>query len=421
MRELSVSTLLRYLKNKLDTDEKLQKISVSGEISNYHRHFSGHLYFTLKDEYAAISCVMFKSAAVSLRFEPKNGDKVLVYANTSIFESSGQLQLYVLKMEQKGAGDLFARYEELKKHLSEAGKFDPAHKIPLSVKYPDKVAVLVGEASAAMSDIRITFSRRWPLTKVDFYPVLVQGESAPADIMDRLQKVDAMGYDAIILARGGGSFEDLFCFNDENLINTIYDLKTFIITGIGHEQDFTLADFAADLRAATPTASVELITPNISDVRNETDDLYGRLLQAILDRLDYGRMNCDYLLERLSYYQKTLHNITIQIDADTDRIRQNILYRIASERDRTDHLLSEIRSKADFKLNEQFYLHKRLHTLLEAYSCKNVLKRGYTLIIQDGKVIKSKRSLKHSEFDIHFADGILKAIERDTDGTGNEI
>ena len=324
-------------------------------------------------------------------------------------------------MEQKGAGDLFARYEELKKRLSEAGKFDPAHKIPLSVKYPEKVAVLVGEASAAMSDIRITFSRRWPLTKVDFYPVLVQGESAPTDIMDRLQKVDAMGYDAIILARGGGSFEDLFCFNDENLINTIYDLKTFIVTGIGHEQDFTLADFAADLRAATPTAAVELITPNISDVRNETDDLYGRLLQAILDRLDYGRMNCDYLLERLSHYQKTLHNITIQIDADTDRIRQNILYRIASERDRTDHLLSEIRSKADFKLNEQLYLHKRLHTLLEAYSCENVLKRGYTLIMQDGKVIKSKRSLKHSEFDIHFADGILKAIERDTDGTGNEI
>ena len=421
MRELSVSTLLRYLKNKLDTDEKLQKISVSGEISNFHRHFSGHLYFTLKDEYAAINCVMFKSSASSLSFEPKNGDKVLVYANTSIFETSGALQLYVLKMEQKGAGDLFARYEQLRKRLTEEGKFDPSHKKTLSVRFPERIAVLVGEKSAAMSDIRITFQRRWPIATVDFYPVPVQGESAPAEIVKTLLKVDPMGYEAIILARGGGSFEDLFCFNDETLVNTIYDLKTFLITGIGHEQDFTLCDFAADQRAATPTAAVELITPKINDVKEEVDALADRLYQGLTEKLDYSRMNYDYLLERLTHYQKQLHSITIGIDADILRIRQDILFRIREYRERTDHMVSRMRSKADFRLNEQFYLYKRLNTLLEAYSAENVLKRGFTLVLQEGHVVKDKASLKKQGFEIRFADGTIEAEERSTDGEGNEI
>ena len=421
MRELSVSTLLRYLKNKLDTDEKLQKISVSGEISNFHRHFSGHLYFTLKDEYAAINCVMFKSSASSLSFEPKNGDKVLVYANTSIFETSGALQLYVLKMEQKGAGDLFARYEQLRKRLTEEGKFDPSHKKTLSVRFPERIAVLVGEKSAAMSDIRITFQRRWPIATVDFYPVPVQGESAPAEIVKTLLKVDPMGYEAIILARGGGSFEDLFCFNDETLVNTIYDLKTFLITGIGHEQDFTLCDFAADQRAATPTAAVELITPKINDVKEEVDVLTDRLYQGLTEKLDYSRMNYDYLLERLTHYQKQLHSITIGIDADILRIRQDILFRIRGYRERMDHMVSRMRSKADFRLNEQFYLYKRLNTLLEAYSAENVLKRGFTLVLQEGHVVKDKASLKKQGFEIRFADGTIEAEERSTDGEGNEI
>ena len=214
MQQISVSALLRYLKNRLDSDDNLQKIYVKGEISNFHRHFSGHLYFTLKDEKAAISCVMFKSSAVSLRFDPKNGDKVIVYANTSIFEASGQLQLYVQKMTLDGLGNLYARYEALKIKLAEEGKFAQEHKKEMPFIYPDRIAVLVGDKSAAMSDIITCFQRRWPLCKTDFYPVLVQGELAPASIIKQLKKVDDLGYQAIILARGGGSFEDLFCFND---------------------------------------------------------------------------------------------------------------------------------------------------------------------------------------------------------------
>ena len=389
MQEITVSTLVRYLKNKLDTDNNLQKVLVSGEISNFHRHYSGHLYFTLKDETAAISCVMFKSAASSLNFEPKTGDKVVVCANTSIFETTGQLQLYVLKISLDGLGDLYAKYEALKRKLDEDGYFNEEHKRNLEKTYLDRVAVLVGDKSAAMSDIKTTFLRRWPLCNVDFYPVLVQGNTAAENIISKLKEVDKLNYDAIILARGGGSFEDLFCFNDETLVKTIYNLETFIITGIGHEQDFTLSDFVADKRAATPTASVELITPNIYDVYETINDYSNRLEELIESSISDRRMRFDYYFEKLSNYSNKLKNIELTIDNKMNTI-SNCIAR---------------------KIDNSKLLLKRYETLLEAYSCNNVLKRGYTLVIQDNKVIKKKENLKNKEFEIKFVDGSVKARE----------
>lgn len=411
MLKLSVSSLLRYLKNKLDTDDNLQRIYVVGEISNYHRHNSGHLYFTLKDESAAISCVMFKSAAASLAFEPKTGDKVLVLANTSIFEVSGQLQLYVQKMSLDGLGDLYAKYELLKKKLSEDGYFDEDHKKQLDVEYVDKVAVLVGDKSAAMSDIKTCFERRWPLASVDYYPVLVQGSSAASDIVSKLKQVDSLDYDAIILARGGGSFEDLFCFNDENLVKTIYNLKTFIITGIGHEQDFTLADFVADLRAPTPTAAVEFITPDLMDVIDLINDYEDRVYSSLSFIYDNTAMKYDYLLERLLHFQDLLSNISDNIDNDVLRIKQSILHLIDIYNENIKYSNNFLSTRLNFKLNEKKLLYKRLNTLLDAYSSSNVLKRGYSLIIQDGKVVKSKKKLKDDIFEVKFHDGSIKAIE----------
>ena len=412
MQQLTVSSLLRYLKNRLDTDNNLQKIYVSGEISNYHRHFSGHLYFTLKDESAAISCVMFKSSAATLSFEPKNGDKVVVYANTSIFETSGQLQLYVRSMKPEGLGDLYARYEALKKKLTAEGKFDDDHKIELEKTYIEKVAVLVGDKSAAMSDIRTTFARRWPLCKVDFYPVLVQGNDAPADIIAKLLEVDKKNYDAIILARGGGSFEDLFCFNDENLVNTIYDLKTFIVSGVGHEQDFTLCDFVCDLRAATPTASVELITPDIRDVMELIDEYENDLKDNLINIYEKKRMNFDYTIERLLHFQKHLENMKDNIDADIDKIRKSIIYTLNYSNEKIEHITSQMSMRLDFRLNSEKLAFKRLNTLLEAYNAENVLKRGYTMVLQDEKVVKKKAELLNKEFQIKFMDGTVNAIGR---------
>lgn len=389
MQEVTVSTLVRYLKNKLDTDNNLQRVLVSGEISNFHRHFSGHLYFTLKDETSAINCVMFKSNASSLTFEPKTGDKVIINANTSIFEATGQLQLYVLKISLDGLGDLYAKYEALKAKLDGEGYFDIVHKKQLSKKYIEKVAILVGDKSAAMSDIKTTFKRRWPLAIADFYPVLVQGNDAPPQIINKLNEVDKLNYDAIILARGGGSFEDLFCFNDENLVKCIYNLNTFIVTGIGHEQDFTLADFVADLRAATPTASVELITPNIVDVYQDIENYKTSIIDSI-DRIVQDRnMKLDFYFEKLSNYQNHLNNIELGID----------------------NKILTIKNSIERKLDTNKLLLKRLQTLLEAYSSENVLKRGFTLVFQDGKLIKSANKLDKKEFTIKFKDGTIKAKE----------
>ena len=411
MQQISVSALLRYLKNRLDSDDNLQKIYVQGEISNFHRHFSGHLYFTLKDEKAAISCVMFKSSAVSLRFEPKNGDKVIVYANTSIFEASGQLQLYVQKMTLDGLGDLYARYEALKIKLAEEGKFAQEHKKEMPFIYPDRIAVLVGDKSAAMSDIITCFQRRWPLCKTDFYPVLVQGELAPASIIKQLKKVDDLGYQAIILARGGGSFEDLFCFNDEDLVNTIYDLKTFIISGVGHEQDFTLTDFVADLRAPTPTAAVELLTPDIEDVNLEVEAYEDRLHELVKRKLSDRMMMLDYLNQKLLNYGNHFKVMANEIDNTLLKIRNDLIHKIELTRNDIDHSMYDLKVKLDFRLTDSRSKHERLDTLLKAYNVENVLNRGYVLVSQNDKLVKYKKQLKDEKFTIRFADGNIDAQE----------
>ena len=416
MQQLSVSSLVRYLKNRIDHDSNLQKVYVSGEISNYHRHFSGHLYFTLKDEKASISCVMFKSAAASLYAEPKTGDHVLIYGNVSVFEASGQVQLYVLRMEPDGLGSLYIQYEALKQKLAQEGKFEDTHKIPISTIYPQKVAILVGDRSAAMSDIRTAFARRWPLCQTDYYPVLVQGEEAAADIIEKLLIIDPMNYDAIILARGGGSFEDLFCFNDERLVNVIYDLQTFIVTGIGHEQDYTLADYVADMRAATPTAAVELITPDIEDVRDEISAMEEEMYAALLNGMNMKQQNYDRLTDRLFHYRTRFTRLSLKIDHKIEKIRQILRYVISDRCKMIERFEEDFAFKLDLRLNDAKMTLKRLNTLMEAYSCENVLKRGYTLVLQDDKVIRKKSELEKKGFKIRFSDGVIEAIERENHG-----
>ena len=388
MRPISVTTLVRYLKNKLDSDEALRSVQVSGELSNFRKTSSGHLYFTLKDENSAISCVMFKSKAYSLSFVPENGNKVICSGSISMFEASGSLQLYVNTLKLDGIGDLYRQYEELKNKLFNEGLFDDEHKKEIPTLYPSKVAVLCGKDSAAMSDIKIQFNRRWPLCEVDYYPVIVQGSEGPSSMIKTLKDIDTLDYEIIVLARGGGSFEDLFCFNDERLVRTIYNLNTFIITGVGHQQDFTLVDFVSDRRAPTPTGAIEMITPNIDDVLDSIDDLSYRLNKSIdllitnnKDKLiqlsnnkyfkdpsllvDKVSLLLDYKIERLKRFSNKLDNYQLQIDKEVDRM---------------DLLL-------DIKLNKKRNELDRLNGLLKAYSCENTLKRGYALVYKDNKLI----------------------------------
>lgn len=388
MKPISVTTLVRYLKNKLDSDEALRSVQVSGELSNFRKTSSGHLYFTLKDENSAISCVMFKSKTYSLSFVPENGNKVICSGSISMFEASGSLQLYVNTLKLDGIGDLYRQYEELKNKLFNEGLFDDNHKKVLPTLYPSKVAVLCGRDSAAMSDIKIQFNRRWPLCKVDYYPVIVQGSEGPSSMIKTLKDIDTLDYEIIVLARGGGSFEDLFCFNDERLVRTIYNLNTFIITGVGHQQDFTLVDFVSDRRAPTPTGAIEMITPNIDDVLVSIDDLSYRLNKSIdllitnnKDKLiqlsnnkyfkepsllvDKVSLLLDYKIERLKRFSNKLDNYQLQIDKEVDRMGLLL----------------------DIKLNKKRNELDRLKGLLKAYSCENTLKRGYALVYKDNKLI----------------------------------
>lgn len=388
MKPISVTTLVRYLKNKLDSDEALRSVQVSGELSNFRKTSSGHLYFTLKDENSAISCVMFKSKAYSLSFVPENGNKVICSGSISMFEASGSLQLYVNTLKLDGIGDLYRQYEELKNKLFNEGLFDDDHKKALPTLYPSKVAVLCGKDSAAMSDIKVQFNRRWPLCKVDYYPVIVQGSEGPSSMIQTLKDIDTLDYEIIVLARGGGSFEDLFCFNDERLVRTIYNLNTFIITGVGHQQDFTLVDFVSDRRAPTPTGAIEMITPNIDDALDSIDDLSYRLNKSIdllitnnKDKLiqlsnnkyfkdpsllvDKVSLLLDYKIERLKRFSNKLDNYQLQIDKEVDRMGLLL----------------------DIKLNKKHNELDRLNGLLKAYSCENTLKRGYALVYKDNKLI----------------------------------
>ena len=389
MNSISVTTLVRYLKNKLDSDDALSGVLVSGELSNFRKAVSGHIYFTLKDENCSISCVMFKSKASFLKFDPKNGDKVLVQGSISLFEASGQMQIYVNSLRLDGIGDLYARYEELKNKLYLEGLFNGEHKKEIPSKYPLKVAVLCGDNSAAMSDIKIQFKRRWPICKVDFYPAIVQGVQASNDIIEKLLKVDEKDYEIIVLARGGGSFEDLFCFNDENLVRTIYSLNTFIVSGVGHEQDFTLTDFVADLRAPTPTGAIELITPNIVDVLRETDDLTVQLNDLMSERIECIKDNLDtlsnnkYLLNPMLLIDKT----SLKLDYYLERIN-NFSNRLSTIDKDIDNILSNLSIKLKIKLNKRQNDLDNLNSLLNAYSIDNTLKRGYSLVYKDNMLLK---------------------------------
>ena len=411
MNKISVSTLVFYLKNKLDNDQNLSSVYVSGELSNFKYASSGHLYFTLKDNKASISCVMFRSSASKLNFIPKNGDKVLVSGYVSLFETSGQVQLYVNNLSLDGLGDLYRQYEELKNKLASEGFFDDFHKKENKFLYPSNIAVLTGKDSAAMSDIKIQFKRRWPLANVDYYPILVQGVDAPSNIIKTLLKVDKLDYEIIVLARGGGSFEDLFCFNDENLVKTIYNLNTFIISGIGHEQDFTLCDFVCDQRAPTPTAAVELITPNIKDINDYLDLLPSKMKNSVKNKLNKCQSgfnlyknnkylkNGNLLIEKenlkLDYYRQKLLNFSSQINTINIKIDN---YKLLLDT-KISNIINNSKKEIDTYEN-----------LLKAYSVDNILKRGFSITYKNGKLIKDSKSLKvDDEVDIKMIDGIKKA------------
>lgn len=259
---LSVSTLTKYIKYKFDQDPHLQSILLKGELSNFKKHSSGHLYFNVKDKNSVISAMMFKGNASKLTFDPKEGDEVLLEARVSVYERRGNYQIYVNKMEIDGIGNLYQKLEQLKEKLNKQGIFNQNHKKAIP-RFPKKIAILTADTGAAIRDIHTTIDSRYPLVEKISISTLVQGINAKNDIIEKIKYADTLGVDTIILGRGGGSIEDLWNFNEEEVVRAIYECHTPIISAVGHETDFTLSDFVADMRAATPTQAAVIATPEI--------------------------------------------------------------------------------------------------------------------------------------------------------------
>jgi len=407
----SVSKLNSYVKARIDSDAFLHGIMLKAEISNFTAHGSGHCYFTLKDEKSRISCVMFASNVRSLDFPPTNGMMVLVKGNVSVFETSGQYQLYVTAMSQDGLGDLHIKYEKLKAKLAEKGYFDQNIKKPIS-KYPLRIGVVSGAKTAALEDVRNTIVRRWPVCEVIEFHCLVQGADAKHQIANSIKLADEQNLDVIIIARGGGSIEDLWAFNEIEVCDAIYACSTPLISGVGHEIDFTICDFVSDMRAATPTAAAELATPNIQEVsaylkniRSKLNDNIEFKLQNLAMKLDYNRQYLNRIDEVISRKELQLKAIKQQINYLYSQFMTNTQSKLKENSDRLNSFVSDnLRTKSE-KLDLQI-------TKLQGLNPLGILSRGYSVTKNsEGKSIVSYRDVKPSEsINIRVSDGIINAL-----------
>ena len=382
-RYLTVSALTKYIKYKFDNDTHLTDVLLEGEISNFKHHSRGHFYFTLKDDGAQISAMMFQSYTSKVKFEPQDGMKVYVRGTITVYEASGVYQIVVKEMKSDGVGDLYLAYEKLKKELQEAGYFNPEHKRSIP-RLPKVVGVITSPTGAAVHDIINTIGRRFPLCKLILYPALVQGEGAKESIVKQISKANEDNLcDVIICGRGGGSIEDLWAFNEKIVAMAIYNSKIPIISAVGHEVDFTIADFVADKRAATPTAAAEIATPSVDNLKEYLSQAMSRIshnINIILNDKKTQIMHLDRSLDNLKPITK-LQNMKKELDFYVKRLNMLITSQL-NDRNSHYHLLNE---------------------KLKALSPLTIMDKGYSIPYVEGKVVRSVKM-------VHENDNITLAV-----------
>ena len=366
----TVSQVNQYIKSLLDRDRELTALYVRGEISNYKAYPSGHHYFSLKDGEGAIRCVMFKREAMSLRFRPENGMKVIAFGRVAVFPRDGQYQLYCTSLTPEGVGDLHLAFEQLKQKLYAEGLFDPAHKKPIP-RFPKRIALITSAAGAAVRDMLRILGARWPMAEVFLLPVRVQGAEAPGEICAAITWANQHQVaDLIITGRGGGSMEDLWAFNDENVARTIYHSAIPVISAVGHEPDVTIADFVADLRAATPSNAAELAVPDQNEVAVWLHQMEGRLAQAMGRKLESARKDLDR--------------------AARCRALQDPMNYVDDKRMVLDYQREKLAAGLNAALNRERQRFGQLASKLDALSPLKVLGRGYAIPRKaDGGVVRS--------------------------------
>lgn len=394
-RYITVTTLNKYLKNKFDTDPNIQTLGLKGEISNFKGHTRGHLYFTLKDEGSRINAVMFSTYASKLNFVPKDGMKVLVVGRISVYEPTGGYQIYVNEMISDGVGNLYLKFEELKKKLSNEGLFNQEHKKPIP-KFPKKIGIVTAPTGAAIRDILSTIKRRFPSTETILFPALVQGELAAPDIVKQIKRADEYNLDVLIVGRGGGSIEDLWAFNEEIVARAIYDAKTPIISAVGHEIDFTISDFVSDLRAPTPTGAAEMAVPNIIDVKNFINQLNIRLNKDISNIIEFNKKRLD---NYKTNYVLTNPLATFEIkEQKLDTLIDNLNNKIKNILDNNKKRLDNIKknytiNNPDTILNRYNNTYELLLNKLNLLNPLNILSKGYSVVKKDNNVIKNIKDI----------------------------
>ena len=387
---VTVTQLNKYLKDRFDEDENLNAVLVKGEISNFKNHYTGHLYFTLKDENSLIKCIMFKSYAEKLQFKPKDGMKVMVFGSVSVFERDGVYQIYCKSMLEDGMGDIHEKFEQLKAKLEAEGLFSQSHKKTIPM-YPKIIGVLTSQTGAVIRDIINVSSRRNPNVYIRLLPVPVQGPGAAEQIASKIKLMNEKKLaDVLIVGRGGGSLEDLWPFNEEIVARAIYESEIPIISAVGHETDFTIADFVADLRAPTPSAAAELAVPDIYELKQKIQNYQNRYKEALKKKIEVMKLKFEKIMKSRVFTDPTRKIIDNSIILD-DYIK------------RLEKAITETQKHKKNKYNE-------LIAKLDALSPLKTLIRGYSIVEKEGKIIKSAKQVnKLDEISIKFIDGKIQA------------
>lgn len=409
---ITITELSRYLKGKFESDENLRKVYIKGEISNFKAHTRGHFYFTLKDETSRISAVMFASNTRVLKFTPVDGMKVLVTGRVTIYEATGGYQIYVEDMLEDGIGNLYVAFEQLKEKLSKEGLFNKEHKRPIR-RIPRKIGIVTASTGAAIRDILTTIKRRYPVCETILFPSLVQGSDAASDIVKKIEIANTYDIDTLIVGRGGGSIEDLWPFNEEIVARAIYNSKVPVISAVGHEVDFTIADFVADLRAPTPTAAAELAVPDINTIITYLDTAKTRSYNTLLNiiennRLKLHKLEDSFVLKRpTAIYEVKEQNLDNLID------KLNRIIKVFIDNSKVE--LFKYQNSYVFNNPEIIYKFKKQNLeniigKLEVLNPMNTLKRGYAIIKKEDSVISSIKKLnKDDEIKINVSDGTIDA------------
>ena len=386
---ISVTELNKYVKNKVAEDEFLNNVYVKGEISNFKHHYTGHMYFTLKDENSLIKCIMFKTSTATLNFTPKDGMKVLVLGTVAVFERDGVYQIYCKAMQEDGIGDLYKEYERLKKSLEAEGLFASEHKKKIPYM-PKTIGVLTSKTGSVIRDIINVSTRRNPNVHIRLFPIPVQGKGAERKIAEAIRIMNEQKLaDVLILARGGGSIEDLWPFNEEIVAREIYDSEIPVISAVGHETDFTIADFVADLRAPTPSAAAELAVPDIAEVIKKIGLYRDRYKTALKQKIEYIKLR----------YEKVISSKAFKKPMDT--INEYYLL--------VDNKIKTMENIINLKLKDYNTKAVELISKLDAMSPLKILTRGYCIAEKDKKIIKSVKQLQDGDIvNLRLNDGNLE-------------